>query len=150
MNTERTPDAAPLPSPRPLPTWLRLLLIAAGLLSLGLGLLGVLLPGLPTTPFVLLAALCFTNASPRLHRWLQHNRVTGPLLRDWEAHRSLTRRVRRVALGSMGIMVVVSLWGLQAQPWLQALVAVAGAVGAWVVLRIPVRSNNAAARQEAP
>lgn len=153
MNTEGAPGAAPAPpsaSPRPLATWLRLLLTAAGLLALGLGLLGVLLPGLPTTPFVLLAALCFTRASPRLHRWLLHNRLTGPLLRDWEAHRSLTRRVRRVALGSMGIMVLVSVWGLQAQPWLQVLVALAGAVGAWVVLRIPVRSDRAAARREAP
>lgn len=147
MSSEDAQDTTPL---RPLPTWLRLLLTAAGLLALGLGLLGVVLPGLPTTPFVLLAALCFTRASPRLHRWLQHNRVTGPLLRDWEAHRSLTLRVRRVALGSMGLMVAVSLWGLQAQPWLQALVALAGGVGAWVVLRIPVRASPTAARQHSP
>ena len=129
---------APEP-PRPLATWLRLLLIAAGLLALGLGLLGVVLPGLPTTPFVLLAAACFARASPALHRWLLHNRLTGPMLRDWLTHRSLTRRVRWVAIGSMSAMVAVSIWVFRGQPWLQLVLLTAGLIGAWVVLRIPVR-----------
>ncbi len=65
------------------------LLVAVGVLSLALGLLGVVLPGLPTTPFVLLAAACFAKASPRLHRWLTRHRFLGPMVRDWEAHHSL-------------------------------------------------------------
>lgn len=125
--------------PRPLPTWIRLLLIAAGLLALGLGLLGAVLPGLPTTPFVLLAAACFARASPALHRWLLHNRLTGPMLRDWLTHRSLTRRVRWVAVGSMSAMVMVSIWVFRGQAWLQLVLLAAGLIGAWVVLRIPVR-----------
>jgi len=129
---------APQP-PRPLPTWLRLLLIFCGLVALGLGLLGVLLPGLPTTPFVLLAAACFARASPALHHWLLHNRLTGPMLRDSLTHRSLTRRVRWVAIGSMSVMVAISVWGLRERPWLQLVLLAAGLIGAWVVLRIPVR-----------
>jgi len=123
-----------------MPAWRRLLLIAVGLLALVLGLVGVVVPGLPTTPFVLLAAACFVRASPTLHRWLLNHPWLGPPLRDWETHRSLTRRTRWVALGSMGAMVVFSAWLLAGRPWLLALLLLGGGVGAWVVLRIPLRA----------
>jgi uncharacterized membrane protein YbaN (DUF454 family) len=115
------------------------LLVAAGLLALGLGLIGVVLPGLPTTPFVLLAAACFARASPRLHRWLTHHRFLGPMVRDWEAHRSLPLRVKWIAISMMGAMVLLSAWQLGGRPWLQGTVLALGLVGAWVVWRIPTR-----------
>ena len=61
------------------------LFIAFGWLSLALGLLGVLLPLLPTTPFVLLAAFFFSKGSERLHRWLVEHPRFGRYIRDWEA-----------------------------------------------------------------
>lgn len=128
--------------------WRRWLYLAVGLLSLALGLLGVLLPGLPTTPFVLLSAACFMRASPRLHRWLLQHRWLGPPLRDWERHRSLPRRVRRIAVGSMTLMVGISVWFFAGRPLLQAALLLAGALGAWVVLRIPLRQP--AARVQSP
>ena len=115
------------------------LLWLAGSLSLLLGLIGVLLPGLPTTPFVLLAAACYAKASPRLHAALLQHRLTGPLLRDWEKHRSLTRRTKTIAVVSMLVMVSFSIWSFQHRPIAQAVLVVLGAVGAWVVLRIPTR-----------
>ncbi len=115
------------------------LLWLAGSVSLLLGLIGVLLPGLPTTPFVLLAAACYAKASPRLHAWLLSHRLTGPMLRDWEKHRSLTRRTKTIAVVSMLVMVSFSIWSFQHRPIAQAVLVVLGAVGAWVVLRIPTR-----------
>lgn len=115
------------------------LLVAAGLLSLGLGLLGVVLPGLPTTPFVLLSAACFAKASPRLHRWLTQHRFLGPMVRDWETHRSLPLRVKWVSTSLMLTMVGLSAWQLAGRGWLQALVLALGLLGAWVVWRIPTR-----------
>lgn len=120
---------------------MRWLLWLAGSLSLGLGLLGVVLPGLPTTPFVLLAAACYAKASPRLHRWLLNHRWMGPMLRDWESHRSLTRRSKTVAVGSMLLMVSVSIWSFRGQVIAQLALMLLGAVGAWVVLRIPTRKR---------
>lgn len=117
----------------------RALLVAAGVLSLALGLLGVVLPGLPTTPFVLLAAACFAKTSPRLHLWLTQHRFLGPMVRDWEANRSLPVRVKWVSTSLMLAMVGVSAWQLAGRGWLQALVLGLGLLGAWVVWRIPTR-----------
>ena len=90
----------------------RFLLIFAGVSALSLAALGVVLPGLPTTPFVLLAAGCFAKGSPRLHQWLLNQPQLGTMIRDWETHRSLPLRVKRLACGLMLVMVVVSAWQL--------------------------------------
>lgn len=118
---------------------LRGLLWIAGSLSLVLGLIGIVLPGLPTTPFILLAAACYARASPRLHAWLLNHRWFGTMLRDWERDRSLTRRTKTVAVLSMTLMVALSAWGFQGRPVLQAVLLAAGVIGAWVVIRIPTR-----------
>jgi hypothetical protein len=120
------------------------LLVAAGVLALALGLLGVLLPGLPTTPFVLLAGACFAKSSPRMHRWLLNHRYLGRMVRDWEAHRSLPLRVKWVSTTLMLTMVCLSAWQLQGRLPLQALVLGLGLVGAWVVWRIPTRRPTGA------
>ena len=117
------------------------LLWLAGSAALVLGLIGVVLPGLPTTPFVLLAAACYAKASPRLHGWLLNHRFMGPMVRDWEQHRSLTRRTKTVAQVSMVAMVGLSAWGLRGQPIVLAIVLVAAAIGVLVVARIPTRNR---------
>ena len=69
-----------------------------------LGAIGVVLPLLPTTPLVILAAFCFSKSSPRLHGWLLQSRVFGPGLRQWNEHRCITRRSRFIAI-SMVMLV---------------------------------------------
>lgn len=117
----------------------RSLLVVAGVISLGLAVAGAILPGLPTTPFVLLAAGCFAKSSPRMHAWLLAHRWLGPMVRDWEAHRSLPLKVKWLATTMMLVMVSLSAWHLAARPWLAALVVGAGLLGSWVVWRIPTR-----------
>ena len=117
----------------------RALLWFAGSVSLILGLIGVVLPGLPTTPFVLLAAACYAKASPKLHARLLKHRWFGPMLRDWERDHSLTRRTKTVAVVSMSLMVALSIWGFQGRPLLQGVLLATGLIGALVVLRIPTR-----------
>lgn len=129
------PDTATLHRSR----LVRWLLWMAGSVALALGLIGVVLPGLPTTPFVLLAAACYAKASPRLHGWLLNHRFLGPMVRDWEANRSLTRRSKVVAQVSMVVMVGLSAWGLRDRPVLLAIVLIAALIGVLVVGRIPTR-----------
>src|SRR5215208_2651442 len=88
--------------------WRRLALVAAGLVLLGLAYLGVLLPGLPTTPFLLGASYCFARSSPRLHRWLRRSPVFGGLLHDWEVHRGVRGPVRVFAIALVAGVVTVS------------------------------------------
>ena len=134
----RTADGVPL-SELHRWVWMRWVLIVAGFLSLALGVTGIFLPGLPTTPFLILSTYCFARASPRLHRWLLDHPTIGPPLRDWEINRSITRRVRWIALTSMTSMVLLATWMFRGNPWLMALLLSSGAIGAWVVLRIKVR-----------
>ena len=75
-----------------------------GLLFVGLGAIGAVLPLLPTTPFILLAAWCFARSSPRLHGWLLSSELFGPLLRDWEEKRCMTAGVRRLSLSMMALV----------------------------------------------
>ena len=113
----------------------------AGFISLVLAGLGVVLPGLPTTPFVLLAAACFAKGSPRWHAWLLNHRWMGPMVRDWESNRSLPRRVKVLAITMMVSMVGLSVWQLSGKPWVQGAIALAGLVGVVVVWRIPTRDG---------
>lgn len=121
----------------------RVLMTAAGVIALVLGLVGIVIPGLPTTPFILLAAACFSRASPRLHGWLLAHRQLGPLVRDWEHQRSLPLAVKWVASAMMVSAVGLSAWQLSARPLLQIVVILAGLVGALVVWRIPTRRSQA-------
>ena len=77
---------------------LRLLLILAGIISLALGVLGIVLPLLPTTPFVLLAAYCFARSSKRLHQWLLSHPWFGKLLSNWAQHRGMEASHKRRAI----------------------------------------------------
>lgn len=83
--------------------------IALGLLFLLLGGIGVVLPLLPTTPFVLLAAACFAKSSPRLHDWLLSSEVFGPMLRDWEKNKCVSASVKILAVSMMGVVGGVSI-----------------------------------------
>ena len=74
------------------------LLLVFGLIFVTLGLIGAVLPILPTTPFLLLALACFANSSPRFHQMLLNNRWFGATLHQWEENRSITRASKRKAM----------------------------------------------------
>lgn len=80
--------------------------------SLGLGLVGIAVPGLPTVPFVLLAAFAAARGSRRLRAWLLAHRRFGPVIRDWEREGAVSRRAKLLAIGMMvpcaGIMFLTA------------------------------------------
>lgn len=86
--------------------------------SLALGLIGIALPGLPTVPFVLLAAFAAARGSQRLHRWLLAHRRFGPMIREWQAHGAVSRRAKWLATGMMALSA--GLMFLAAPAWWMA------------------------------
>jgi uncharacterized protein len=80
---------------------IRALWLIGGLISLGLGIIGAVLPLLPTVPFLLLAAFCFARSSDRLHGWLLHHPTFGPAIQNWRDHGAISRRAKRLATVSI-------------------------------------------------
>ncbi|HET8732473.1 MAG TPA: YbaN family protein, partial [Anaeromyxobacteraceae bacterium] len=89
------------PAATALPPVRRALLIALGWTAFALGIVGVVLPVVPTTPFMLVALWAFSLGSERFHGWLYHHRIFGPPLQRWRRERTVPRWAKVVALGSM-------------------------------------------------
>ncbi len=79
--------------------------IIAGTIFVVLGAFGVILPGLPTTPFLILAAACYIRSSQRLYDWLIANETFGPYLKDYREGKGIPRRAKKIALSMMTIFV---------------------------------------------
>lgn len=86
----------------------RLIYLGLGWLALALGGIGILLPLLPTTPFVILAAFCFARSSPALALKLQNNPTFGPIIADWRANGAIAPRYKAMALGMMAAALGLS------------------------------------------
>jgi uncharacterized membrane protein YbaN (DUF454 family) len=95
------------------------LFIVVGWCCVLLGIIGVFLPLLPTTPFMILALLLFARSSPRLHRMLLDNRWFGPGLQQWEKDRSISRSAKLRAMLLVVLTFAISITILSARPWLQ-------------------------------
>ena len=94
----------------PAPMWTDLrrgLWIALAYTALGLGVIGIVVPGLPTTPFILVAAWAAAKSSRRLHQWLLDHRLFGPVVRDWQARGAVSRKAKRMAVLTMSLCAVL-------------------------------------------
>ncbi|SNB52341.1 hypothetical protein SAMN07250955_101233 [Arboricoccus pini] len=109
---------------------MRWIWLGAGWAAVTLAILGIFLPLLPTTPFLLLAAALFARGSPRLHVWLLAHPRLGPPILDWQMHGSISTRAKSLTLVAMGVAFLITLllrlpgWILLVQ--LAVLLAVAG------------------------
>lgn len=111
------------------PLWL-----GGGLLAVGLGILGIALPLLPTIPFLLLATFCFARSNPAWEqRLLDHPRY-GPPLRQWRERRAISRKAKLAALTAMAATIALSA-AFAGWPWVLAPVLACMASGAWIWTR---------------
>jgi uncharacterized membrane protein YbaN (DUF454 family) len=117
--------------------WRKTVYLVLAVSALSLGLLGIALPGLPTTPFVLLGSYFLVRSSTRLHERLMASRLFGGVLRDWYLHQGLRPHVRARAVAVVAIVVAASLFA--ARPtWPITLIIVAlAACGLTVIWRLP-------------
>lgn len=91
--------------------------VSLGSVSLVLGIIGIPVPLLPTTPFLLLSAYCFAKGSERLHRWLMEHPQLGPPIVQWQTHRAISRSAKWMGSLSMGLLVLLSL-SLDVPKWI--------------------------------
>lgn len=111
--------------------WKRGLWLVAGAFSLVLGLVGAVLPVLPTVPFVLLAGFCFSRGSQRCERWLLEHPTFGPPIRSWRAHRAMPLRAKQLATAMMSASSLLA-WWLLSSPWRWLPAACCAAVALWI------------------
>lgn len=103
--------------------------IILSFISLGLGLLGMFLPMLPTTPFLLLSTFLFSKSSPRYYAWLLNHKRMGGYIRDFQENKCLPLRVKIISVSFLWISILLSVFVVQGRIWLQILlVAIAIAV----------------------
>lgn len=88
----------------------RFFYMALGWGAVGLGLLGLVLPVLPTTPFLLVAAFAFGKSSPKARNWLVEHKHFGPTIRDWEERGAISRRAKLLATSMMALVLAFSIW----------------------------------------
>lgn len=117
---------------------MRWLYFSVGVTALFMGILGIFLPVLPTTPFILLAAGCFARSSGRFHGYLLGHRIAGPIIREWCEYRSVARQVKHWAYLVMSIsfgssILIVSSW------WLKGMLILLAAILFLFIWRLPVR-----------
>ena len=118
------------------------LYIGLGLLAVGLGALGVVVPGLPTTPFLLLASWLFYRSSPRLQQWLLASWL-GKYIRGYQRRGGMTATQKAGAVGIMVAMVLLSAFVfIPAGSIVRVIVLVAGAMGALTVLFFVPNAKN--------
>ncbi|MFN3567011.1 MAG: YbaN family protein [Burkholderiaceae bacterium] len=119
----------------------RWLLLAAGTVFVALGLIGLFLPVLPTTPFMLLAAASYARASKRCYDWLLSNRTFGPMIHEWRKHRSIPYRTKIAAIGLMLVTLAISIVFFVQPGWLKAVLAAMGLALALWMYRLPSRDR---------
>jgi len=120
----------------------RWLLIGFGFTCVGLGAIGAVLPLLPTTPFLLVAAACFARSSPRFYRWLLNRPGVGPAIREWRETRTIPRPAKTVAILAILLVGGSSIFSFVDNPWAKLIMGVGllSVIG-WL-LRIPTRSSR--------
>lgn len=127
---QETRSAATARPPRGLRRWAWL---ALAYISLGLALVALAIPGIPSTEFVLLSAWAAAKSSPRLTAWLENHRLFGPMLHNWRNGRLVSRRAKISASLAMSVCLLIMLWTVP-QRWVVVLATLgmgAGALWMW-------------------
>lgn len=124
--------------------------MGGGLLSVGLGGVGIVVPGLPTTVFFIIAAGCFARSSPRLERWVLDLPKIGPLVRDHRAGLGMPRRAKVWAIATILVVSTASVVFAIDNPAVRLVVVAVGLAGAaYVGWRVPTRERVLAGRVRA-
>jgi integral membrane protein len=121
---------------------------AAGWIAVAVGTVGIVVPGLPTTVFFIVAAACFSRSSPRFEQWVLDRPGIGPMVRDYRSGLGMPRNAKTAAIASIAVVCSLSAFVTTSAWWLRTIILVAGAVGiAWIVWRVPTRPDGRSNRE---
>jgi uncharacterized membrane protein YbaN (DUF454 family) len=122
---------------------------AGGWCAVAVGSVGVIVPGLPTTVFFIIAAWCFGKSSPRFEAWVLDLPRIGPMVRDHREGLGMPRRAKVWAIGVMWVAIGSSALVLRGHLWIVLVVVALGAVGtAYILWRVPTKERVLARRAE--
>lgn len=124
---------------------MKLFFNTVGCIALALGIIGIPLPLVPTTPFLLLAAACFMRGSDRMYRWMTGNPVFGPYLRDFQEKKGITLRIKITAIAATWISLLYSMYFLP-QPMLRIPLALLG-LGVTAYLALGLKTLQSPSRR---
>ena len=123
-------------------TVLRYLLLVIGFIFVAVGFIGVLVPGLPTTVFMIMAAWCFAKSSPRFERWVLQLPGIGKFVQDHRSGLGMPRKSKIIAITMMSLAVVLSIVFALNQISIRFIVGTVGIFGAWYVgCKVPTREK---------
>jgi len=122
-----------------IPRWLYKIL---GFSFLACGIVGAVLPLLPTTPMLLLALFCFNQSSPKMKFWIINHPWLGPPILRWQEKRTVSLKVKVWALSMMSISIATSLWFLVQNLTMCIFLVIVWTVSTFFLLRLPSDSNN--------
>lgn len=128
------------PANKEINTLKRYLYLATGWLSLILGIIGIVLPLLPTTPFILLSAWCFSQSSKRFHYWLKEHKYFGPIIEDWQSDKGIPKKSRNRAILFMWCGMGLSIF-LVSKFWATLMLVCIGTCVSIYLLRLPLRAE---------
>lgn len=113
-----------------------------GLIAVVLAVLGIFLPLLPTTPFLLLASACFARGSERLHGWLLANKLFGTTLRDFEQGKGIPLKAKITALVLLWVSLAYSVFQISSVVLMSLLIAIGVGVTTYLVVFVPTRPGR--------
>lgn len=114
----------------------KIVLIFLGTLSLAIGIIGIVVPGLPTTSFLLISAACYVRSSDRMYNWLLNHKVLGKFIKDYRQHKAMPFKSKIIALVSMWFMMSISTIFFIQSNTIRVIVLLCGVIGTVVILRV--------------
>lgn len=135
VNSQTAPPPAPIRGVR------RVVYLAGAAICFALSVVGVMVPGIPTVPFLLLTSFLLVRTSPALNEKLLRSRTFGPLLRDWNRHHGVRRHVKIVSFTMVAATLALSLSLVSKSPAATIGIGLLALVGLVVVWRIPTISD---------
>jgi hypothetical protein len=126
----------------------KILLILLGTISLGLGVVAIFIPGIPTTPFLLLAAWFYLKSSKRLYEKLMANKFIGGYIREFQANKGMTKRTKLQAIGTMWVMITISCVFFLDSFTIRLILVIVGFIGTVVMGFIVRTADNSGRRHQ--